>query len=85
MHHVCINECSITLGVCVLTPPVLQDVGPPGRSISTIAPPQRKLLTILCIAWTFHHAKHMVSVAEWRRGERKRERGEWEGEKKEGE
>ena len=80
VHHVCIKGCSITLGVCVSTPPVLRDVGPPGRSISTTAPPQRKLLTILCIAWTFHHAKHMVSVAEGR--ERERER--WEGDKKEG-
>ena len=63
----CISGCSIVL--CIFLP-VPQDVGPLGRSISTIAPPHQKLLTTLCIAWTLHHAQHMVSVTgEGRRGE----------------
>lgn len=61
----CISGCSIVLCISLS---VLRDVGLPGRSISTIVPPHQKLLTTLCIAWTLHHAEHMVSVALGRGG-----------------
>ena len=77
----CISGCSIVLCISLSA---LRDVGLPGRSISTIVPPHQKLLTTLCIAWTLHHAEHMVSVAvegggAWGRGEGEgREGGEAE-------